>query len=100
MSHTVYALPRLVPDPMPYVSGKGLRPAGLVPRMLTKREYAALLPVLEAAEGERGHRYDPSNDDEWTAFGSLLWGGYLQEGMPNQFVLTRKGQTYLDQIRE
>ena len=93
MAQTVYALPRLIPDPLPFVSGRQ------VPRMLTKREYAALLPVLEAAEGDHGHRYDPSNEDEWTAFGSLLWGGYLQERLPNQFELTRKGQTYLNQIR-
>ena len=93
MASSVLSLPRLIPDPMPFVNGQ------FVPRMLTKREYAALLPVLEAAEGERGHRYDPSDDDEWTAFGSLLWGGYLQEGMPNHYVLTRKGQTYLNQNR-
>jgi len=94
MASTVHALPRLVPDPTPYVPGKGF-----VPRMLTKHEFASLLPVLKAAEGTKGHRYDPSNDDEWTAFGSLLWGGYLQEAVPNHYVLTRMGQTYLDQIR-
>jgi hypothetical protein len=67
--------------------------------MLTQREFAALLPALKAAEGECGHRYDPNNEDEWTAFGSLLWGGYLQETVPNHFVLTHMGQKYLDQIR-
>jgi hypothetical protein len=84
------------PDPMPFKHG------AWQPRLLTKGEFAALRPILEAAEGRQLRSYIPEGVDHETAFGSLLHTNYIREsGLGSGlYVLTQAGSIYLRQLRD
>jgi hypothetical protein len=86
---------RLIGDPVPWRRGK---PYGGGIGILTRVELNMVLVVLKDAEAERSvHRSPCNGEDLWTAFVSLLAGGYISEveSVSPKYALTEKGREYL-----
>ncbi len=104
MPQTIYAPPRLMPDPLPYPRGYG---------MLTKREHATCLRILGAVESRPCASivltWCSEETDAWIALARM---GYVRDTADarvgkssapmrwHQIELTSAGETYLRQMRE
>ena len=78
-------------DPIPFRRGS------FQPGILTKREMVKVTEILKDAKARKMVHRTPGNDEDlWTAFLSLLRGGYIKEthSMSQTYVLTDKGSSY------
>lgn len=66
---------------------------------LTKEEMGKVIEILEEASSERTV-VRTLDEDLWTAFTSLLQGGYIVESpsKEHEYVLTPKGKQYLSEL--
>jgi hypothetical protein len=88
----------VVGDPLP--CRQGLLGAG--GGILTRREFDFVVEIMRDAEQEKRVYYSPAgSEDRWTAFVSLLRGGYIRDAAPQaqKYVLTARGKQYLAELR-
>ena len=87
----------MIGDPIPWRHRKPYHGGGV----LTKAEMAGVVQILNDAKSEKNvYRHPGQSEDLWTAFVSLLKGGYIREAdsRSQKYVLTNKGKAYLESL--